>query len=480
MFAEVSVKNNLNKKRRKEPHNNNFEGFRTAIFLIFLQVLSGWNCSDLSTTQPTNGNRLGLTDWQQVLVTQLNDSIQPIEEEPLGLQDNQLSALDYLRNARIVGLGAATHGTKEFFQMKHRVFKYLVETHGFKAFGFEADFAESLYIDHYITTGEGDLKELMNTKMHFWTWKTEEVRALLEWMRQYNAGKPRAQMVRYFGIDCQFTTYQDEWIYQYLESVSPALLESARPVINSITSLEKDDYNTMSKNESDDLLDRLQQLYEDIARKEAEFVAVSGLEQFEVLKQLVRNLSQSHIVTRNSSWNISDINYKDTFMAENAIWVANLLGTHEKIALWAHNAHVANDRNYGSDGSMGMHLKNTLGNDYQVVGFSFSKGGFNAIPRSAILSGYGDLTTFNITLSPLEGSINFIFHYAQYDQFIFVLRDMWKNSELKNWLSDSQIMLSIGSVYAGNPKVYYRKVELTRAYDVMIQFDVTRSADILE
>ena len=66
------------------------------------------------------------------------------------------SGLDDLRrmesiigNARIVAMGEATHGTREFFQLKHRMLKFLVEKKGFTVFGIEANWPESLAINDY-------------------------------------------------------------------------------------------------------------------------------------------------------------------------------------------------------------------------------------------------------------------------------------------------------------------------------------------
>ncbi len=88
------------------------------------------------------------------------------------LSDADLVPFDYLSDAKIVGLGEGSHGAHEFFQMKHRIFKYLVERYSFRAFAFEMDFAEAMIFDDYIQgkTG-GDLKALMVSKMIFWTWK---------------------------------------------------------------------------------------------------------------------------------------------------------------------------------------------------------------------------------------------------------------------------------------------------------------------
>ena len=68
----------------------------------------------------------------------------------------------YIDEARVVGLGEATHGTREFFRLKHRVFQYLVERAGFRTFAIEAVFEPAIRIDRYIKGGEGDVEALVN------------------------------------------------------------------------------------------------------------------------------------------------------------------------------------------------------------------------------------------------------------------------------------------------------------------------------
>ena len=58
--------------------------------------------------------------------------------------------------ARVVALGEATHGTREFFQLKHRILEYLVEEMDFRVFAIEANWPECLAINDYVLFGEGD------------------------------------------------------------------------------------------------------------------------------------------------------------------------------------------------------------------------------------------------------------------------------------------------------------------------------------
>jgi erythromycin esterase len=54
--------------------------------------------------------------------------------EPGGGDEDLKRLAHHFENVRIVGLGESTHGTHEFSTMRHRVFQYLVEYHGFDTF----------------------------------------------------------------------------------------------------------------------------------------------------------------------------------------------------------------------------------------------------------------------------------------------------------------------------------------------------------
>jgi hypothetical protein len=85
-------------------------------------------------------------------------------------------------DARVVALGEATHGTREFFQIKHRFLEYLVARQGFTVFAIEANQPECRAINDYVVNGKGNARDALDG-IYFWTWNTEEVLAMIEWMR---------------------------------------------------------------------------------------------------------------------------------------------------------------------------------------------------------------------------------------------------------------------------------------------------------
>ncbi|HYN07815.1 MAG TPA: hypothetical protein VES67_10525 [Vicinamibacterales bacterium] len=58
-------------------------------------------------------------------------------------------------DARIVSLGEATHGTREFFQLKHRILEFLATEMGFTIFSIEANMPEAYRLNDYVLTGAG-------------------------------------------------------------------------------------------------------------------------------------------------------------------------------------------------------------------------------------------------------------------------------------------------------------------------------------
>jgi erythromycin esterase-like protein len=134
-------------------------------------------------------------------------------------------------NARIVSLGEATHGTREFFQLKHRMLEFLATEMGFTIFSIEANMPESYRLNDYVLTGNGDPAELLRG-IYFWTWNTEEVLDMIKWMRSFNAsGRGR---VEFTGFDMQTPTVAADiaqrFALKYDTAYAMTLAEAARQV----------------------------------------------------------------------------------------------------------------------------------------------------------------------------------------------------------------------------------------------------------
>lgn len=137
-------------------------------------------------------------------------------------------------NARIVSLGESTHGSREIFQMKHRLTEFLASELGFTIFSIEANMPEAYRVNDYVLRGTGDPKALLKG-MYFWTWNTEEVLAMIEWMRQFNAsGKGRIQFT---GFDMQTATVAMDTVQAFLGKADPAYADQVRSIYSEARSV---------------------------------------------------------------------------------------------------------------------------------------------------------------------------------------------------------------------------------------------------
>jgi erythromycin esterase-like protein len=128
-------------------------------------------------------------------------------------------------NARIVSLGEATHGTREFFQLKHRMLEFLATEMGFTIFSIEANMPEAYRLNNYVLNGNGDPVKLIKG-MYFWTWDTQEVLDMVLWMREFNkSGKGRVQFT---GFDMQTPNVAADIVSDFIDKNDPEYSDTLR------------------------------------------------------------------------------------------------------------------------------------------------------------------------------------------------------------------------------------------------------------
>ncbi len=164
----------------------------------------------------------------------------PFTTSQAGHGFDDLAPLDkVIGDARIVALGEPTHGTRDAFQMKHRLLEYLVEQKGFRIFSIEANMPEAYALNEYIVDGKGDPAKLV-AGMYFWTWNTQEVLDMVEWMRAWNVAHPPAagaQPLRFTGFDMQTSTVAANIATEFLQKQAPELVPEAKTAFANAESL---------------------------------------------------------------------------------------------------------------------------------------------------------------------------------------------------------------------------------------------------
>src|SRR5436190_4644565 len=169
-------------------------------------------CAGLPATTASGQQSDPMTEWIRANAIRLSTT-----EAGHGFADMQ-ALKPLIGNARIVSLGEATHGTREFFQLKHRMLEFLATEMGFTIFSIEANMPEAYRLNDYVLDGTGDPAQLLRG-MYFWTWDTEEVLDMIRWMREFNkSGKGR---VEFTGFDMQTPAVAAEIVRSFAALYEP-------------------------------------------------------------------------------------------------------------------------------------------------------------------------------------------------------------------------------------------------------------------
>lgn len=117
--------------------------------------------------------------------------------------------------AQFVGLGESVHTSGGFYELKHRVFRYLVEQMGFRAFGMETSWIRAERVAEYVQTCQGTPRDAI--RGIFGVWQSSEVEALVRWMCEWNTAHPDDR-VHFYGFDIQTQAFQNgEALIAFLE-----------------------------------------------------------------------------------------------------------------------------------------------------------------------------------------------------------------------------------------------------------------------
>jgi Erythromycin esterase len=129
-----------------------------------------------------------------------NAAVMPLRSLDPAAPLDDLEWLDEaIGDARVVAIGESAHGTKEFYQLRHRLLRYLVERHGFDAYAMESGFVEGWGVNDWVHGGGDELSQVLATGITFLMGLVIQMRSHLEWMRDHN--RSAARPVSFYGVD---------------------------------------------------------------------------------------------------------------------------------------------------------------------------------------------------------------------------------------------------------------------------------------
>jgi len=412
------------------------------------------SCKKIEDDLPENENKT----WLQQHVVMINSADPDISENNLYLLKDKIG------DARIVGLGEANHGTSEFWGIRQKISKYLIEEMGFTGILMEAGFPNSLYINDYITKGAGTAS---GAHQKLGTWRYQEMRDLIKCMRIYNVQHSvdgNDPPLCYFGYDCAFHNWTEatNLIIDYLQSVDPEEVENIKSRLENYT------------------IEDARYVCDFFESKKDEYILSGSEKDYKIILRIALNLEPNWTIWYNLRNGLPDLDKRDELNVDNVNWIIENLLDNGKVIIWAHNGHVGNCYldDAGSEAKMlGSRLKEQYGDDYYVIATEFYNGRFYAWDRC---EGHAYTFWVHSAALPDETSYAYYFHGAGIPIFFLDLRHTDYTVEAAKWLLGPMKLRFIGASYCPMDDIYYYDtVSLPVNYDGIIFFEeITQTTPI--
>lgn len=287
--------------------------------------------------------------------------------------------------ARVVLLGEASHGTREFYTWRDRVTRRLVREKGFRFVAVEGDWPDCFRVNRYVKGLPQSGRSARDVLHGFerwptWMWANEEVVALAEWMREHNDGVEAARRVGFYGLDVYSLYDSMEAVIRYLDAVDPAAAARARDAYGCFDPYEGDveEYAmatlVVPSSCEEEALRMLNELRAGRAGAggddpEAHFDA----EQNALVAANAEKYYRAMIRGGGASWNV-----RDRHMTETLERLLRFHGPDAKAVVWEHNTHVgdarATDMARAGMVNVGQLARERWGGDVVIAGFSSHRG----------------------------------------------------------------------------------------------------------
>jgi|GEM_PF-2428764 len=313
----------------------------------------------------------------------LRQQITPFRSVDVDSFQTGMTDLHFLKsichNAKIIGMGESTHGTSEFFRLKHRLLTYAVKELGVRVFAIEDNMAIVERVNKYVKGGRGTARSSMWGMLG--VWQNEEVKNMIQWVRDYNALHPK-DTVEFMGFDIQnFVSVTADTLLSWVAPIDEQFVQVLKKVLKDLLK-NPDAHFTATDNEKQQWkknTDTVLQLVVDWKKKQEMSSGISNgsRQKLEWILQYAKLVNQY-------SKNIASLTlfYRDTAMAENVAWIHQVYRPNVKVLLWAHDTHVSRgddpvpQNNIYNGMTMGAHLSKKFESGYKSFGMSSYEGAY--------------------------------------------------------------------------------------------------------
>jgi protein-L-isoaspartate(D-aspartate) O-methyltransferase len=402
------------------------------------------------------------------------DAIDSVDLNPL---------LRRIGDARVVLLGEATHGTAEFYRMRARISRELIERKGFSFIAIEGDWPDAARIDHYVRHAATPPSEWTAfARFPVWMWRNRQVREFVDWLHGYNADAEEGRKVAFHGLDLYSLFNSIRSVLDYLDDIDPGAARVARQRYGCLTPWQADPatYGHAALTGSYQSCEsEVVSMLTDLMHKRRTYAEHDGARFLDAVQnaRLVANAERYYRIMyygSRASWNL-----RDSHMFETLKTLLGFHGPESRAIVWAHNSHVgdsdATEMASRGEYNIGRLCRQEFGNAAYSIGFGTNTG------TVAAATEWDGPMEIKAVRPALPDSYERLCHEAGVGQFLLSLRSPMP-AALAAGLGRPRLERAIGVIYRPETELqsHYFQARLPRQFDEYVWFDQTAAVTPLD
>ncbi|WP_157899167.1 erythromycin esterase family protein [Luteitalea pratensis] len=323
----------------------------------------------------------------------------------------------------MVGLGESTHGTREFFQFKERLVRFLVTELGFNVVAIEAGLADMEPLNEYIVEGTGTLSAALATQGYI-AYNNEDFVRLMAWLRAHNRRLPVERRVQVVGLDIMTNTRGRARVLDYLRAHDPRRVQEVESVFRTLAEEQAKTPLSFSRERLNSVLPQLNALHEFLKAERTRLASTNNVAQLETLIRYTKQMVWWSGGTADDGTPVG----RSRAMGFNVLEIlSHRPGA--KVIAWAFNSHVAR-RSSGAT-SIGTEVSKVVGDRYYGMAFEFGQGVAQVRPPDT-QGQLGPLQQMQVPAAPF-GSLPWLLSEVTAEDFFVDLRS-GHTTDVKRWL----------------------------------------------
>ncbi|WP_410498512.1 erythromycin esterase family protein [Chitinibacter sp. S2-10] len=281
----------------------------------------------------------------------------------------------HLANARLIGIGEASHGNREFWDTRTDIVLHLARQQKMRVVALEISPYIGRRMDSFVRNLDQTTQKQIVSEIGNPMFSTEGMWDFLQALRTYNNQQNPEQQIRIVGVDIHPGRDEDHFLQQFLQKVAPEIAnlgnelmsdQTAKAILHKTANERRAELNHVGTTLEQQFIVHQQQ-----------WIAVSSSHEYAqaliALHARIGALNTLHLPWQQS------MPSRDRYMHRNIMTLLQAETAAHPVTFLAHDMHISASTDFYAGRFVGSLLKESLGNAYIAIGTAFDQGSVLAL-----------------------------------------------------------------------------------------------------